>query len=239
MICVTNDDGVSEGMHALLKAAKSIDDAYAIVPNRQRSAVSRALTLHKPLRIHEEGNDVYTLNGTPADCVLFSLFSGELEKPDLVLSGINWGNNCCRGPIVGSGTIGACWMATLERVPSIAFSLQRKGHDWKNKEKWGDEQKLADSVLRIVDELKPKLGPDKFFNVNFPEEPYDAEIVYTQKLQRKHWKTVIEKRHDPNNVPYFWISGVEKPHEEGTDLHELIVKNRIVITELSYSSVIA
>ena len=96
MIVITNDDGVSFGARALLKAAKKLDKAYAIVPNRQRSAVSRALTLHKPLRIHDEDEDIYTLNGTPADCVVFSLFSGEFEKPKIVLSGINWGNKIGR-----------------------------------------------------------------------------------------------------------------------------------------------
>ena len=233
MIVISNDDGDSFGSRALLKAAKKLDSAYAIVPNRQRSAVSRALTLHKPLRVHDEGDGLYTLNGTPADCIVFSLFSGEFEKPDLVLSGINWGNNCGLGPMIGSGTIGACWLSVLEGVPSIAFSLQRKGHDWKKRENWGNEQELIDTVLRVVKELKPKLGPDKFFNVNLPEQPFGAEMVYTNELQRKNYRTVVEKRHDPNNVPYFWTSGIHTPPQKGTDLHEVVVNNRIVISEIS------
>ncbi|MBN1169808.1 5'/3'-nucleotidase SurE [Candidatus Micrarchaeota archaeon] len=233
MILISNDDGDSFGARALLKAAKQLGKAYAIVPNRQRSAVSRALTLHKPLRVHDAGNGLYTLNGTPADCIVFSLFSGEFEKPDLILSGINWGNNCGLGPIIGSGTVGACWMAALEGIPSIAFSLQKTGHDWRKNENWGNEQHLIDAVLRVVKELKPKLGTDKFFNVNLPENPLDAEIFYTNRLQRKNYRTVVEKRHDPNNVPYFWTSGIHTPPEEETDLHEVMVRNRIAISEIS------
>jgi len=244
-ILVTNDDGInSRGLMVLVSELKEIARVTVVVPDSERSAIGTAVSLFQPLRVKEvapiaTGVTTYKIDGTPADCVVFSLFSKEFETPNLILSGINWGNNCCLGPMIGSGTIGACWMAALEGVPSIAFSLHRKGHDWKNRKNWGDEQKLVDSVLRIVDELKPELGPDKFFDVNLPEEPEGAEIVYTQKLQRKNYRTVVEKRHDPNNVPYFWITGIHTPPEEGTDLHELIVKNKIVITEFSYSSVIA
>ncbi len=238
MILITNDDGISQGLRILQKAASGFGKCYAVAPNRQRSAVSRALTLHKPLRQHFVNENTYTINGTPADCVLFSLYSGAVPKPDLVLSGINWGNNCCMGPMIGSGTVGACWMSILEGVPAIGFSVQRPGHDWRKAENWGDAQKLQEMVEKIINELKPKLESSRFYNVNIPVDFDDSKVVYTNHLQRLNYETLVEKREDPNNVPYYWIHGRHKDPEPGTDLHELLVKGNIVITEISYEKMI-
>lgn len=233
MILITNDDGVSEGLKILLKSAKKIDSAYAVAPNRQRSAVSRALTLHKPIRHHFVENDLYTINGTPADCVLFSLYSGAVKKPDFVLSGINWGNNCCLGPMIGSGTIGACWMSILEGVPAIAFSVQRPGHDWRDSKNWGDSVELENLVGKILQELIPKASSNYIYNVNIPEDFESSEIVYVDKIQKQNYITVVEKRLDPSRVPYYWIHGVHKEPEKGTDLYELLVNKNIVISRFS------
>ena len=133
-ILVTNDDGYSEGLRMLFEIAKSLDkDAYAVIPDRQKSAVSVALTLHKVLRLHEIKNNISTLSGTPADCVLFSIYSKQFKKPKLVLSGINYGDNTSTGALLSSGTIGACWEAALEGVPAIAFSVYKTNHDWRRK----------------------------------------------------------------------------------------------------------
>ncbi|MFZ5501845.1 MAG: 5'/3'-nucleotidase SurE, partial [Candidatus Micrarchaeota archaeon] len=142
-ILVTNDDGLSEGLRMLLEAARKSGDAYALVPSRQRSAVSGALTLHKPLRLHNVEEDIFTLNGTPTDCVLFALHSGEFKKPSLVLSGMNWGDNASIGSVLGSGTVGACWEAAVEGVPAIAFSLERTKEDWHQKESWGEREAIV------------------------------------------------------------------------------------------------
>ncbi|MBU0527728.1 5'/3'-nucleotidase SurE [Candidatus Micrarchaeota archaeon] len=235
IILVTNDDGDSEGLRSLVEAGTKFGDTYAIVPNRQRSAISRAITLHKPIRIHKITDKINSINGTPADCVLFSLNSGEFAKPDLILSGINWGDNTCLGPLIGSGTIGACWQAVLDGVPSIAFSVHKDGHDWHKKENWGTREELVQTVTRVIEELKPKLKDSSFFSVNLPEKHVDAEIVYTHKFQKRKYKTVIEKRKDPNGVPYFWIGGELEEVKEETDLHEVVVNNKITISEVSLS----
>ncbi len=232
-ILVTNDDGDSVGLRALLDAASQFGDAYALVPNRQRSAISRALTLHKPIRVHRIEDNISSINGTPADCVLFANHSGEFEKPDLVLSGINWGDNTCFGPLLGSGTIGACWQAALDGVPSIAFSVRKASYDYHHKKGWGSKEELANTAARIIKVLQPKLKPDSFFSVNMPEDHKDAEIKYTHRFQRKKYSTRIEKREDPNGVPYFWVSGEQKEIKEGTDVHEVAVKKRITISEIS------
>ncbi|MEW6723282.1 MAG: 5'/3'-nucleotidase SurE, partial [Candidatus Micrarchaeota archaeon] len=209
VILVTNDDGDSEGLRMLLTVAKKFDrDAVAIVPNRQRSAVSCALTLHKPLRLHHVAKDVYSINGTPSDCVLFAIYSGEFKKPDLVLSGINWGENASVGSLLGSGTIGACWQSALERIPSIAFSITRGAGDWRRGESWGDRKAVVSKVAEIVRKLKPDLAPEKFFNVNMPHRLRGAKIVRVKKTQRERYMTGVMMRHDPEGRPYYWISGV-------------------------------
>ncbi len=235
IILVTNDDGDSEGLRSLVEAGAKFGDIYAIVPNRQRSAISRAITLHKPIRIHKITNEISSINGTPADCVLFSLNCGEFVKPDLILSGINWGDNTCLGPLIGSGTIGACWQAVLDGIPSIAFSVHKEGHDWHKKESWGSRKELVQTVSRVIEELKPKLKDSSFFSVNLPEKHVGAEIVYTHKFQKRKYRTVIEKRKDPNGVPYFWIGGELEEVKEETDLHEVVVNNKITISEVSLS----
>lgn len=234
-ILVTNDDGDSEGLRMLLEVAKGLGKAHAIAPNRQRSAVSGALTLHKPLRLHRHDVDVYSVNGTPSDCVLFGLHSGEFAKPDLVLSGINWGDNSGMGSLLGSGTVGACWQAALEGVPSIAFSMARGSGDWRHRESWGDRQAMVGKVASIVQSLMPKLGKDRFFNVNMPFELKGADVVHVGKMQRERYGTRIEKRNDPEGRPYFWIIGSSLEPVEGTDVYEVMVKKNIAVTEISLS----
>ncbi len=234
-ILVTNDDGDSEGLRILLGVAKRFGKAHAIAPNRQRSAVSGALTLHKPLRLHRHDTDVHSVNGTPSDCVLFGLHSGEFERPDLVLSGINWGDNSGLGSLLGSGTVGACWQAALEGVPSIAFSITKGKGDWRDPASWGDRTRLSEKVAEIVEILRPKLGPDRFFNVNMPFDPEGAKVVHVKSMQRERYGTRIERRIDPEGRPYYWIIGSALRAVKGTDVHEVMVKKNIAITEISLS----
>ncbi|VVC03554.1 5'-nucleotidase SurE1 [Candidatus Bilamarchaeum dharawalense] len=233
-ILVTNDDGDSEGLRILLGVANKFDNAYAIIPNRQRSAVSGALTMHKPIRLHRIESNIHSINGTPSDCVLFSIFSKEFPKPNLVLSGINWGDNAGIDCLLGSGTIAACWQAALEGIPGIAFSLAKKERNW-HKEGWGEKEKIAGTVEKIIKTLKPKLKPETFFNVNLPTDLENAKIVYMQKMQRDRFGVAVEKRIDPYGNPYFWISGILKKTEKGTDVHEVIENRNIVISEIPLS----
>jgi 5'-nucleotidase len=236
-ILVTNDDGDTDGLRMLLEVASRFGDAYAVIPSKQRSAISNAITLHKPLRLSRMAAGIHTINGTPADCVLFALYSGEFHKPDLVLSGINPGDNTSMNALIGSGTLGACWEAVLEGVPAMAFSMSMAKKDWHNKESWGDREALMKRVEGIIEMLLPKLDKDKerFFNVNMPEKPVDAEIVHVSRLQKERFLTHVDKRMDPDGMPYYWISGTNKKVEKGTDTYEVIVGKRITITEISLS----
>ncbi|MFH2106453.1 MAG: 5'/3'-nucleotidase SurE [Candidatus Micrarchaeota archaeon] len=235
MILVTNDDGYSRGLEMLLKAAKQVDEAYAVIPAKHRSAVSCALTSHKPLRFAKHSQDIYTLNGTPADCVLFSIYSGDVTKPDLILSGLNFGDNSGLSAIICSGTLGACLTASVEGVPAIGFSLCIPNRDaWRNKTEWGDETKIVEAIVKLIKELKSKIKDGMFFSVNLPMSDLDkAKIIYPEKLQRSRFKTIITKRNDPYDLPYYWLSGDYSNAEKGTDLYEVLVNKNITVTPIS------
>ncbi|MFZ5501789.1 MAG: 5'/3'-nucleotidase SurE, partial [Candidatus Micrarchaeota archaeon] len=78
-------------------------------------------------------------------------------------------------------------------------------------------------------------APGKFFSVNLPRNLSKAGIVHVQKMQTERFNTQIEKRLDPDGKPYYWITGIEKPIEEGTDAHEVLKKGNIAIVEISLS----
>ena len=232
-ILVTNDDGDCEGLRMLLDVAGGFGEAHAVIPDKQRSAVSGALTLHKPLRMRKVDAHVDAMNGTPSDCVMFYLHSGQYQKPDLVLSGMNWGDNTGVGSMFGSGTLGACWQSVLEGIPAIAFSIRKKGHNYHEKSAWGDREAITLRMAEIIRALLPKLDKENFFSVNMPEDPADAMVVNTNRLQRERYTTKIEKRLDPSGAPYYWISGVEKEIDEGTDADHLIKRKDITVSEIS------
>jgi len=231
-ILVTNDDGQTEGMRILLEVAKKFGTAYAIVPNRQRSAVSTALTLHKAIRLEKIDQDLFEINGTPADAVIFATHSKEFDKPDLILSGVNWGDNAAFSALMSSGTVGACWQSALEGVPSIAISMYQTRKDWRDRAGWGDPKKLKKLLMDIIKKLEPQLKPNSFFNVNLPDDISAPKLVEASSMQKLRYKTQVTKRFDPNGEPYFWISGANNGVESGTDLYEISVNKNVTITEI-------
>jgi 5'-nucleotidase len=234
-ILVTNDDGDSEGLRILLRVAKRFGTAYAVVPNRQRSAVSGALTLHKPIRLQQLDGGVYSINGTPSDCVLFALHSREFTKPDLVLSGINMGDNTGMASVLGSGTLGACWQSVLENVPAIAFSIRMRRREWHERKRWKYADAVAARAAALIRSLRPDFEGNKFFNINMPENPAKAKIVVTNRFQKERYAAKVTKRTDPDGRAYYWISGGARKIERGTDTYEVLKRNRITISEITLS----
>jgi len=232
-ILITNDDGESPGLRMLIEAASGFGNVYTIIPNKQRSAVSGAITLHKPIRLHHLEPGFHAINGTPSDCVLFALHSGHFPKPDMVLSGVNWGDNTGLGSVFGSGTIGACWQAVLEDTPAIAFSKVKEGQDMHDAGSWGDHEAVVKGIGQMIRSLLPRLSKDTFFNVNFPTEIKNAMVVETNSLQKERYFTEITRRLDPNDSPYYWLSGKAKKIEKGTDAYELLENKHITVSELS------
>lgn len=226
-ILVTNDDGVySEGLTLLVAALRKIGGAEvtAVAPDREQSATSHSLTLHRPLRMQKLEEGMYAVDGTPTDCVnLAVLWLMKEEPPDLVVSGINFGLNV-GDDVTYSGTVSATFEGTLLGIPSIAFSQEVA-------ERFSFAA-AAQFARRFVEQLlaEPSLPPDLLLNVNMPAG--EIRGVEFTRLGRRRYQQVIVEKEDPRGRRYFWIAGTPAwREEEGTD-HSVISAGKVSVTPL-------
>jgi 5'-nucleotidase len=246
-ILVTNDDGVyASGLHAAAKGVQELGDVIVVAPSGQKSGVGRSISVFEPLRYAElsfNGLDAYAVTGTPTDSVIIGLFAilkGKL--PDLVISGINVGENISTDTVTTSGTIGAALEAASYDIPSIAVSIQAVDQGDKFDLHHGAKHSfevaakvLARVASKVLDHGMPR-GVD-VLNINVPVGAReDTEIVVT-RLARKIFKTTVQERFDPRGRPYYWIDGelicCDAP---GTDVQTLYQEKKISITPLSLDS---
>jgi len=214
LILITNDDGIhSAGLQALADEMRSVGRVAVVAPDRERSAVGHALTLHSPLRAEEISHERWAISGTPTDAVSLGIHGLLKEKPDLVLSGINKGSNM-GDDLTYSGTVAAAMEATLMGVPAIALSLA--GHSFKY-EDFADAAKIAKQLATSM--MKHGLPADTFINVNVPESAPKG-ICITRQGKRIYEDAVVQNR-DPRGRSYYWIGAGELGFQdlEGTDFH--------------------
>jgi 5'-nucleotidase len=216
LILVSNDDGVhSEGIVALADALRGAGEVVVVAPDRERSAVSHSLTLHRPLRVEELGPGRYTVDGTPTDCVNLAVNGIVKRRPALVVSGINKGANL-GDDVTYSGTVSAAMEGTLLGVPSLAISLVGRAT-------FRFEAAAAFAARLAAWVLDRGLPPDTLLNVNVPEAANGAPIrgfALTRMGRRRYGDAIVEKV-DPRGKKYYWIGGEELEFEdaEGTDFH--------------------
>ena len=203
-ILISNDDGInSEGIHKLREALGGLGEVYVVAPDRDQSAVSHSLSLFRPLRLDQISEFVYSVDGTPTDCVNLAI-NGILRgrKPDLVVSGINKGENL-GDDITYSGTVSAAMEGTLLGVPSIAISLVGRSD-------FNFDHALhhAESIAKYV--LDKGLPKDTLLNVNIPNIPLSEHkgIMITRQGKRLYDEPIVEKV-DPRGKKYYWIGGDE------------------------------
>jgi 5'-nucleotidase len=214
-ILLTNDDGIdSPALAQLRRVLAPFGHVITIAPDRNQSASSQSLTLHRPLRIHGRGEDEYSVDGTPTDCVLVA-FHGELgEPPDFVVSGINHGPNMGED-VFYSGTVAAAIEGVLQGVPGVAASLVTRERT--------DFRDAADAVGRILRQVLARgLTRRMLLNINVPFRPL-AEVrgVRVTRLGTRVYADTLVRNVDPRGRDYFWIGGedpVWRP-DEGTDFH--------------------
>ncbi|RLE79857.1 MAG: 5'/3'-nucleotidase SurE [Thermoprotei archaeon] len=237
VILVTNDDGVySPGLRLLFEAVSDLGETIVVVPETPKSSTGMGLTLHKPLRayrINYHGMPMYLLNGTPSDIIHFA-HRKIVSEIDLVVSGVNIGDNTSIQVILSSGTVAAAVQAWLLGIPSIAFSVAIES---------GDELEhnilLAETIKKISRTLVEKVLKEglidaDFLNVNFPSEITEKTRVVTAKPARLRFIENIEERVDPRGKKYYWIYGVPAPLEKNSDTYELLVQKNIVITPIKF-----
>ncbi len=201
-ILISNDDGInSKGLHRLHEALSTLGEVFVVAPDRDQSAVSHSLSLYRPLRLDEVTDHVYTVDGTPTDCINLAI-NGILHdlKPDLVVSGINKGENL-GDDITYSGTVSAAMEGTLLGVPSIAVSLAGK-NDYNFEAACHYCVKISKYVL------KNKLPKDTLLNINIPgiSKSDIKGVMVTRQGKRLYEEPVVEKT-DPRGRKYYWIGG--------------------------------
>lgn len=209
LILVTNDDGYrSDGIKRLASALKRIGDVYVVAPDRERSAASHSLTLHRPLRVEEVGRKSYAVDGTPTDCVTIAIGSILPRRPDLVISGINKGSNLGEDTLY-SGTVSAAMEGTILGIPSAAISLDaRRDYDFKA------AAAFAVKLGRRI--LKNTLPPETLLNVNIPNVKRIKGERVTELGRRVFGEMIIEKT-DPRGKKYYWLGGDMEKWEGGED----------------------
>jgi 5'-nucleotidase len=225
-ILVTNDDGIfSEGIKLLARALGELGEVVVVAPAQEQSASGHSLTLHRPLRLRKLEENWYAVDGTPTDCVnLAVLWLLRDRKPDLVVSGINFGLNM-GDDVTYSGTVSATFEGTLLGIRSVAFS-QEIGEGFSFEPAARFAHQLIGSILASA----PSLPPDLLLNVNLPAAPYHG-VSLTRLGRRIYQQSVVEKE-DPRGRKYYWIAGTpEWSPEKGTD-HEAVSSGRVSITPL-------
>jgi 5'-nucleotidase len=221
-ILLTNDDGLwAPGLEMLARVASRFGRVVAVAPDRNRSAISSALSLHSILRLHDLGGDRYASDGTPVDCVLLGTRSVLGFAPDWVLSGVNHGYNLGED-VFYSGTVAAAFEGVLQKARSAAFSIDPEG-DLALAEPW---------LARFLQRWEAMdLPENRIWNVNFPKGDPKGFRLTAQDNRTYH--DMVEQRHDPRGTPYYWIGGALPSYARnpGSDA-EAVLEGWISVTPL-------
>jgi 5'-nucleotidase len=224
-ILLTNDDGIySEGLRKLASSLEPLADVSIVAPDREQSAASHALTLKRPLRLLQLQPNEWIVDGTPTDCINLGVLKLMNDRrPDLIVSGINFGPNL-GDDVTYSGTISAAFEGSLLKIPSVAFSALVGEH-------FSFDRCAAFAARLVGNLLETPQDPRIILNVNFPVGEFAG--VRVTKLGRRIYTESIVERRDPRGRSYYWIGGgapTWQP-EEGTDF-EAIDTGHISITPL-------
>lgn len=229
-ILLTNDDGIhAPGLDVLYDIARTLsDDIWTVAPETDQSGLAHSLTLSHPLRARKIDEKKFAVTGTPTDCVIMAvrhLIEGDI---DLVLSGVNAGQNI-GDHVTYSGTVAGAMEGTLLGIPSIALS-QAFAYDTSRTVPWETVSRLAPDLLKRL--LKLDIPSGTLLNVNFPncapDEVEGEEIAVQGKFSHS---LGIDKRHDGRGFPYYWLKFDGQPPETqpGSDI-EALRENRVAIT---------
>jgi 5'-nucleotidase len=233
-ILVTNDDGIhAEGLQTLERIARTLSqDVWIIAPEMDQSGVSHSLTLSDPLRLREISPQHFALKGTPTDCVIMGVKRlMENTPPDIVLSGVNRGQNLA-DDLTYSGTVAGAIEGTLLGIRSIALS-QAYGFGARDACRYETAEELAPELISKL--IKSSWPPQTLMNINFPDfAPGEVKgVLLTKQGKRLPDLLHIEKRNDGRGFPYYWIGFKPQKHEliEDTDL-KAVTEGYISVTPL-------
>ncbi|WP_428641452.1 5'/3'-nucleotidase SurE [Roseibium sp.] len=215
-ILITNDDGIhSPGLAALERIARTLsDDVWVIAPETDQSGVAHSLTLSDPLRLRSLDDRHFALKGTPTDCVIMGVRKVLPGLPDLVLSGINRGQNLAED-VTYSGTVAGAMEAAILGIRSIAVS---QAYDWNAPAEpdYSTAEAHAPELFRKLIDFE--MRPYTLFNVNFPACAAEAVKGLKVTVQGHHEQSglFIDERKDGRGFPYFWL----RFQDRGKSVHE-------------------
>lgn len=210
LVLCSNDDGIHSSLLSQLVAAlEPVAEVLVVAPERQRSAGSHAITLHKPLRLTEVAPKRYSLSGTPVDCVYLGMLRLAPRPPDLVISGINDGYNLGTD-VFYSGTVAAAIEGALRGSVGVALSMATHAPDPANA--IAVSRDLIAKALERRAAHDPTLRPGMVLNVNLPGNG-TTEVRWT-RLGRRTYKDDVQERSDPRGRPYYWIGGGPTGHDD-------------------------
>jgi len=227
-ILLSNDDGyLAPGIRTLFAALQRWQGQREVImmaPDRNRSAASNSLTLDNPLRLQQVEEGVYSVNGTPTDCVHLGINGAIDFQPDMVISGINAGANM-GDDVLYSGTVAAATEGRFLGKPAIAVSLCGEHHF----------DSAAHWLIRILDQMEHvPLEASTILNINVPDLPLE-EIrgVRVTRLGRRHKSEPVVCDRDPRNRPIYWIgpAGEAADDAQGTDFHA-VAQGYVSVTPL-------
>jgi len=229
-ILITNDDGINaRGLDVLEQVARSLsDDVWVVAPETDQSGLAHSLTLSHPLRAREVRERTFAVTGTPTDCVIMGVRQLVPEPVDLVLSGVNAGQNL-GDYVTYSGTVAGAMEGALLGIKSIALS-QAFSYEGKRDVPWATAQTLAPGLIRqLIDVDLPK---DTLINVNFPQCSADEVRGVAVATQGKFEHGLgVGQRADGRGLPYYWLEFIGKtPHDQPGSDFDAVRDNMIAVT---------
>ena len=220
-ILLTNDDGIyAQGLQVAARELSKIAEVVVVAPDRERSAIGTAVTLHQPLRVQKirpivPGVETYSVEGTPADCVILAIGKLIGDKIDVVVSGINQGRNLGEDVLI-SGTVGGALLGYLRGLHALAVSAE--GLENPHLDDWA---KLTAVLVKRI--MAADLPTNIFLNVNLPDTSLSEVkgVKITRLGTNSHVNTVAEG-HDGKRA-YYWLvrQKLNKKAPRNTDLWAL------------------
>lgn len=232
-ILVTNDDGINAaGLKALKEAMETLGHVTVVAPEAEMSAVGHSITISNPLRVRrvQRNGEEFGLavNGTPADCVKIAVRALMSQPPDLVVSGINHGQNVATN-VIYSGTVSAATEGMILGIPALAVSVSSFTP--------GDFSAAAQFAVTVARETARRGLPEgTLLNVNVPSLPFDQiKGIKLCRQGRSVFREVFERRVDPRQNDYYWQGGAMQVDERDADADiEWLTQGWVTVTPLHF-----
>lgn len=242
-IMIGNDDGIASiGIDVLAQAAKLWGEVDIVAPATQQTGRAKSMTFKHPLRVNDtstrSGITAKSYTGTPADGIIVHNYF--FERPDVVLSGINAGENTTIHSILTSGTVAVAMEAGLQQIPSFAFSIDVPEKYFFQDEFPGELQAAASISIDIAKVFLEQASEEfwrksLFVNVNYPDQiDKDTAIVVCEPDTHKY-RNYLQEQTDPSGQKYYWLWGDKREDfDPNRDSYQVYTNKTITISPISF-----